>query len=71
MARFTIGEEVRFDGAIYVVSAYLPPASGDDLAGRYRLLACSPGGTRHVWVEEARISEIDSYVRPQDDTSSL
>jgi hypothetical protein len=71
MARFTVGEEVRFDGAIYVISAYLPPTSLEALAGRYRLLACAPGGTRHVWAEEARISEIDSYVRPQDDTSSL
>jgi hypothetical protein len=65
--RFSIGEEVRYDGRVYVVSVYLP-AGPDASPGRYRLLACGPRGTRHVWAEEDRVAEIESYLRSRSDT---
>lgn len=52
-----------YDDEIYVVSAMTaqPPF-------RYRLLASRPEGTRFQWVDEALLEEVDSYLRPRDDT---
>lgn len=65
MSRFDIGEEVRYDGEVYVVSSI----SATEPV-RYRLLAVGAGGTRFVWALENQLGKMDSYLRSRDDTSS-
>lgn len=66
MARFHVGEEVRYEGEIYVIGSREP---GDP--PRYRLLASRPGGTKFQWVVESELQEIESYLKPLEDTTSL
>lgn len=64
MSRFDVGEEVRYDGEVYVVSA-----KTKDAPARYRLLASRTGGARFVWALESQLSRMDSYLRSRDDTA--
>lgn len=64
MRTYQVGEEVQFDGDIYVVSARSGQAPF-----RYRLLASKPQGTRFAWAEERELSAMDSYLRVLDDTN--
>jgi hypothetical protein len=63
MDGYQVGEEVLYDGDIYVVSA-----RGPTPPYRYRLIASRPGGTRFIWAEEDELDRIDNYLRPLDDT---
>ncbi|MEX2542504.1 MAG: hypothetical protein WD314_11875 [Trueperaceae bacterium] len=63
MRTYQVGEEVRFDGEVYVVSARSRQAPF-----RYRLLASKPDGTRFVWADERELSAMESYLRAFDDT---
>lgn len=63
MSKFTVGEEVRYDGDIYVISSRV-----DGPVPRYRLLASRPGGTRFQLVEEDKLQEIESYLESDADT---
>ena len=65
MSRFDVGEEVRYDGEVYVVSARI----AEDPV-RYRLLASRTGGARFVWALESQLSPMESYLNSRDDTSS-
>lgn len=65
MTDYRVGEEVLYDGEVYVVSA-----KSEQAPYSYRLLASRPGGTRFIWVEERRLNKIDSYLRALDDTTS-
>jgi hypothetical protein len=64
MRRFEVGEEVLYDGDVYVVSA-----RGREPPFRYRLLASRPDGTRIVWADEDRLGRMETYLRALDDTS--
>ena len=65
MGKFDVGEEVRYDGEVYVVSS----VSASEPV-RYRLLAVGTGGTRFVWALENQVGKMESYLRSRDDTSS-
>lgn len=65
MSKFTVGEEVRYDGDVYVISSRV-----DGPVPRYRLLASRPGGTRFQLVEEDQLQEIESYLNSRADTDS-
>lgn len=60
-----MGEEVRYDGDVYVISSRV-----DGPVPRYRLLASRPGGTRFQLVEEDQLQEIESYLNSRADTDS-
>ena len=64
MSRFDVGEEVRYDGEVYVVSA-----RSDEEPVRYRLLASRTDGARFVWALESQLSPMESYLKPHDDTA--
>jgi hypothetical protein len=64
MRSFEVGEEVLYDGDVYVISARSPAPPF-----RYRLLASRPGGTRFVWADEDRLARMEPYLRSLDDTS--
>lgn len=64
MSRFDVGEEVRYDGEVYVVSA-----KTDSQPVRYRLLASRTGGTRFVWALESQLGRMESYLTSSDDTA--
>jgi hypothetical protein len=63
--RFTVGEEVLYDGRRFVIAGTRPGPYG------FRLLAASD---RHddeadiVWAAEAEMTPLESYVRPRHDT---
>ncbi|MEX2536485.1 MAG: hypothetical protein WD273_12890 [Trueperaceae bacterium] len=63
MSRFSVGEEVRYDDDVYVVSSVTAVEPF-----RYRLLASRTGGTRFVFAQEGQLKEMESYLRPRDDT---
>lgn len=65
MSKFSVGEEVRYDGDVYVISSRV-----DGPVPRYRLLASRPGGTRFQLVEEDQLQEIESYLNSRADTDS-
>lgn len=66
MQRFEVGEEVVYDGQVFVVSARsaAPPF-------RYRLLASTAEGTRFVWAEESQLAKMERYLTALDDTREL
>lgn len=64
MIDYRVGEEVLYDGEIYVISAKSKQAPYS-----YRLLASRADGARFTWAEEGRLNKIDSYLRPRDDTT--
>jgi hypothetical protein len=66
MDRFSVGEEVLYDGQRYVVSLIEPGADG-----RFRLLATGPHGTRVVWTGAAALEKIAAYTRPRYDTEAV
>jgi hypothetical protein len=57
---FHPGEEVLFDGARFVIWGIE--------GGRYRLLACGPGGASIRYANANELSKIESYTRARDDT---
>jgi uncharacterized protein YigE (DUF2233 family) len=63
MIRFSVGEEVLFEGDRYVVSQ-VDPASE-----RVRLLATTAEGAQVVWTTLGRLLKIDAYTRAHDDTA--
>jgi hypothetical protein len=65
MRTFEVGEEVLYDGEVYVVSA-----RGAQPPFRYRLLASRPAGTRIAWADEDQLGRMETYLRALDDTSS-
>lgn len=66
MVRFSVGEEVLYDGQRYVVSLIEP---GPD--GRHRLLATGPHGARVVWTRAAALEKNAAYTRPRFDTDAV
>ncbi|HEX7021208.1 MAG TPA: hypothetical protein VF171_00015 [Trueperaceae bacterium] len=56
MARFTIGEEVLYDGDRYVLAAI-----DTHRPNPYRLLATTRSGARFVWAHEGDLRKIRSY----------
>lgn len=63
MSKFNVGEEVRFDGEVYVIAG-----RNGDAVPRYRLLSSRPGGTRFVIAQEDELEKIASYLTAHDDT---
>ena len=66
MAKFFVGEEVRYDGEVYMISGML--TDGPDQY--YRLLATRPGGTRFEIVREDRLQRMENYLTARNDTAA-
>ncbi len=66
MASFQIGEEVLYQGDRYILAGIA--SSG---LSRYRLLACTPEGTRVVWASEQQLKPVERYRTPLDDTAKV
>jgi len=65
MSRFHVGEEVRYDGEVFVIAG----RNGEEVP-RYRLLASRPEGTRFVIAHEEELEKIASYLTARDDTDN-
>lgn len=61
--RFTIGEEVIYEGERYTISIATLEAPY-----KYRLLRTTADGAEVVWATADEVSLLDRYTRPTDDT---
>ena len=63
MASFTIGEEVLYDGARYVITLRQPQPPY-----RFRLVRTTPKGPEVAWAVADELEKIEAYTTPRSDT---